>query len=197
MSRFIVIEGLDGAGTTTQTARLTETLSKRSLSVLATREPTNGPVGRILRSVLRGDADAPALETLPWLFAADRADHLYRSVLPALAAGTWVISDRYYHSSLAYQMLTLPFQQIRDLNRAFRAPDLTVFLDVTVDACLERISNRPEKEIFEERSRLEAIDLNYQKVLAELRFQGENIVTIDGLQSPDEVERDILAAVDR
>ena len=143
---FLVLEGLDGAGTTTQSERLAQALSARG-EVVLTREPTDGPVGRIIREVLRGDQRAPTVDTLPWLFAADRADHLTRKVEPALRRGAYVVSDRYYHSSLAYQSLTLPLEDVSALN-SFRSPHITFFLDVPVDECLARIGKRGgEREI--------------------------------------------------
>src|SRR5258705_309057 len=99
---FIVLEGLDGAGTTTQTERLAAALRARGQTVLATAEPTDGPVGRLLRRFLSGELEieetAQAL-----LFAADRLHHLQNQIEPTLAGGAIVISDRYYLSNLAYQ----------------------------------------------------------------------------------------------
>lgn len=198
MSRFVVIEGLDGAGTTTQTERLCAWLATRGADPLATREPTAGPVGRVIRRVLRAEPDAPLPATLPWLFAADRADHLHREIEPALAAGRVVVSDRYYHSSLAYQSLELPLARVHALNADFRTPDLTLFLDVSIDVCLARIGSRGEaREIFEQRDRLEQIDAAYREVLALLERHGEPIVRIDGEQAPDEVAAAIAAHVAR
>lgn len=194
MSHFIVIEGLDGAGTTTQVERLRAHVEAAGEPVLATREPTEGPVGRVIRQVLSQAPDAPHIETLPWLFAADRADHLSRRVEPALAQGSWVISDRYYHSSLAYQSLTLPYDRVHALNADFRTPDLTVFVRVTVDACLERIGRRGAAlEIYERRDRMEAISASYDAVLEALSAAGEPIVEVDGHQAVDAVTRDIVA----
>jgi dTMP kinase len=196
MSRFIVIEGLDGAGTTTQTRRLVAWLGEQGVSAVETREPTRGPVGRIIRDVLAEAQGAPPMEVLPWLFAADRADHLHREVEPALAAGRWVVSDRYYHSSLAYQSLTLPLDQVRALNAGFRVPDLTLFVDVDVDECLRRIAARAHstgeaREIFERRDRMDAIHVSYERVIAVLHVAGQPIVTVDGHQSEDAVARAI------
>jgi dTMP kinase len=151
----------------------------------------------VIRQSLRAENGAPALPVLPWLFAADRADHLHREVEPALARGAWVISDRYYHSSLAYQSLTLPIERVHALNADFRVPDLTVYLDVPVQVCLARISDRPEKEIFEEQSRLEAIAASYRRVNAFLRARGERIVDVDGTQRPEAVLAAIVAEIDR
>jgi dTMP kinase len=192
MGRFIVIEGLDGAGTTTQVERLVDTIRARGQAVLATREPTSGPIGRIIRQTLRAEPDAPAVATLPWMFAADRADHLSRTVDPALADGTWVVSDRYYHSSLAYQSLTLPLDDVLALNGMFRVPDVTVYLDVPVGVCLDRIERRGgEREIYEHRERLQLISRHYRTVIDTLWARGEPIVEIDATGTADEVQQRI------
>ena len=194
--RFIVIEGLDGAGTTTQVDRVVSALAARRIATVATREPTDGPVGRLIRRVLRAEPDAPDVRTLPWLFAADRADHLYGKVLPTLDSGKWVVSDRYLHSSLAYQSLTLPLERVHALNADFLSPDLTFFLDVPVDVCLTRMDGRSEREIFEHREQLEQISASYTRVLDFLEAKGQRIVRLDGTQSPEAVTGVILAAVD-
>ncbi|MBN2798005.1 MAG: dTMP kinase [Deltaproteobacteria bacterium] len=194
---FLVLEGLDGAGTTTQSARLVQWLGGLGLAVQPTREPTGGPVGRLIRTTLRGEPGSPRVESLPWLFAADRADHLHRLVEPALARGAWVVSDRYLHSSLAYQSLTQPMEQVLALNATFRAPDLTLFLDVSVDACLRRIEARTDapREIYEERERLERISALYQQGLDLLIARGDRVVRLEGELSVDEVSEAVRARV--
>ncbi len=185
MGRFIVIEGLDGAGTTTQAQRLADHLREGS-EVVQTHEPTDGPVGRVIRATLQRAAGAPLAASLPWLFAADRSDHLARTVVPALQRGAWVISDRYYHSSLAYQSLDHPLAWVHTLNQHFRVPDLTLFLGLDVEVCLARISARGEaREIFEERQALERISARYDAVLELLGGLGEPIVRLDADRSID------------
>lgn len=196
MSRFIVIEGLDGAGTTTQVAALAQHLRSHGHVVHETHEPTDGPVGRLIRASLRGAEGSVVEQALPWMFAADRADHLSRTVDPALHAGTWVVSDRYLHSSLAYQSLVLPLDDVYDLNRTFRVPDLTVFVDVDVEVCLARIEARGGvREIFERRDRLVAIRDAYEQVLDKLYGRGDPIVRVDGDAEIATVTARIVAAV--
>ena len=143
--RFIVLEGVDGCGSTTQTKRLVEALATRGYDARSTCEPSDGPVGALIRQALekrlrdaRGEARRFDWATLALLFAADRLDHVEATIAPALAAGAIVISDRYTLSSLVYQSVTAPsgseepLAWIHELNRAARAPDLTIVLDVGV-----------------------------------------------------------------
>ena len=106
--KFVVLEGMDGAGTTTQAARLAEALRARGVHVRLTREPSDGPIGMMVRQVLTGRIVSPAGRAPGWatmalLFAADRMDHVESEIEPFLLAGGTVISDRYDASSLAYQ----------------------------------------------------------------------------------------------
>lgn len=197
---FIVLEGLDGAGTTTQLARLAEGLEAHGHVVHRTREPSDGPVGRLIRRTLAHDPSAPAPATLPWMYAADRADHLAREIEPALARGEVVISDRYLHSSLAYQSLQQPLDEVAALNASFRVPDLTVFVEVPVSVSLARIEARlaregGEPELFEERAKLEAIRDAYHRVIERLCARGDRIHVVDGAGDINEVEAGIRASV--
>jgi dTMP kinase len=185
---FIVIEGLDGAGTTTQLSRLQARLEAVGHTVHPTREPTAGPVGRLIRQTLQRVPEAPAPATLPWMFAADRADHLHREIEPALARGEVVLSDRYLHSSLAYQSLQQPLDEVWALNASFRVPDLTLFVEVPVAESLRRIAARGgERELFEEEERLVAIRDSYHRVIERLRGRGDAIVVVDGSGSIEAV----------
>jgi dTMP kinase len=197
VGKFVVVEGLDGAGTTTQSARLVAHLEARGVAVLATREPTGRPVGQLIRRVLREEPDTPSPAALPWLFAADRADHLASVVEPALNQRKWVVSDRYYPSSLAYQSVEQPLERVLALNAGFRVPDLTFFLHVPVNTCLQRIGGRAHREIFENQERLELVEARYQAVMALLRARGEPVIDVDGSAPVDEVAARLAAEVDR
>ncbi len=198
MSPFVVIEGLDGAGTTTQVERLVTQLRADGADVFQTREPTGGPIGKVIRRSLSADPEAPPVEALPWMFAADRADHVFRFVEPARARGTWVVSDRYVPSSLAYQSLTLPLEQVFALNAHFPVPDALIYVDVAVDMCLERIGGRDEaREIYERKGQLVAIDAAYHRVLDRLRARGDRVDVVDGAGTVDEVADAIQTIVRR
>src|SRR5580700_7954803 len=109
--RFVVLEGIDGSGTTTHVARLADRLRARKQTVRTTREPSDGPIGTLVRQVLTGrivvpGGRAPNWTTMALLFAADRMDHIEAEIDPWLASGGVILSDRYDASSLAYQSVS-------------------------------------------------------------------------------------------
>jgi dTMP kinase len=164
---FITIEGLDGSGGTTQLAMLADAFAAREpgREVVRTREPSPGPVGVLLRQALAGGEIGDAV--FPYLFAADRRDHLDRVVLPALARGAVVISDRYALSSYAYQSLAVGLERVMAINADFPAPDLTVVLDLPAEDCLARITARGgTRERFETLERLRAVAAAYDAAIA-------------------------------
>jgi dTMP kinase len=195
VSRLVVIEGIDGAGTTTQARRLVDELEARGVAAHLTREPSDGPVGRLLREILAGRHAPTDATTHALLFAADRADHIQREVAPALAAGKVVVSDRWYHSSLAYQGAGEERAWIAELNRRARAPDLTLFLEVAPEVAAERRarSGRPD-ELFDALALQRRVAAGYREVMAELGAR-EPIALLDGERSADEVAADCLARV--
>lgn len=197
--RFLVIEGLDGSGGTTQSGRLAAWLADNGcLEVVTTREPSDGPVGRFTRASLAHGAPEDRIgdAVLPYLFAADRRDHLDRTILPALERGACVVSDRYYHSSLAYQSLSVGLHRVAELNHGFRAPDLTVFLDLEPEACLERILARGgTRDRFEELERLRMVREAYDAVLGLCRTRGERLVRVDASGTRDAIFAQLLEHV--
>jgi dTMP kinase len=193
--RFIAIEGLDGSGGTTQIARLAAVLHAQGRDVLVTGEPTKLPVGRLIRQALRGEAPLPD-GVLPYLFAADRRDHLEREILPALAAGTWVLSDRYLASSLAYQSLAMDFGRVVALNADFRLPCLTIMLALSPAASLARVTARGQQlERFEVLETLRRVEQGYARALSWCRSQGAAVAEIDASGSVEEVHAAVLASV--
>jgi dTMP kinase len=201
---LIVLEGVDGAGTTTQTELLCAAL-RPSVPLHSTREPSTGPIGALLRQALTGrwvtpspfGVRAPGAVTLALLFAADRQDHLEAEVLPLLAEGVSVVSDRYYHSSVAYQSLTAAddvprsIAWIRELNKHARQPDLTLVLDVPADVAERRRRARGGRELFDESQFQARLGEFYAEL--ERHFPGEAIVHIAGDRPPEAVAADILA----
>jgi dTMP kinase len=191
---LIAVEGLDGSGTTTQVRLLRERLERsldRSCPVHVTYEPSEGPIGLQIRLVLqhRVKMDPAALAAL---FAADRMDHLYHregGIAGWLERGTHVISDRYYLSSLAYQGMTMDWDWLWDMHERCIRPDVTLFVDVPVDICLERIAlGRGEHfDLFENRKALTRVRQSYLHAIDRLHQAGEQIEVIGGDAPPDQV----------
>jgi dTMP kinase len=193
--RLIVLEGIDGSGTTTQTRRLGDALRARGHDVHLTREPSDGPVGRLLRAILAGREPAADATTMALLFAADRADHQAREVDPAIARGTLVISDRWYHSSLAYQGDGEERAWIKQLNGRARRPDLTVLLEVPAEIAAARraADDRPE-ELYDRLEVQRRVAAGYREVCADLGAS-ERIEILDGTRPPGEITEALLALV--
>lgn len=204
---FIAIEGIDGAGTTTQANRLAAVLRKRGLPLLTTHEPTDGPVGALIRQVLNGrvvvtgPAGSTSLgwSTLALLFAADRLDHLQAEIIPNLMDGVTVITDRYDASSIAYQGIVsgdaAVTEWIRTINARARRPDLTIILDVSPETALERRrfrGNRPD--LFEEEELQRRLARFYSTI--EQCLPGDRVLHIDGDADADAVHAGVLAAVE-
>ena len=198
--RLVVIEGLDGAGTTTQAARLVAHLTARGKAAHLTREPSDGPVGRLIREMLTGGHAIPGVKlsqgTFGLLFAADRLDHMQREVEPAIARGAICVSDRWYHSSLAYQGTGADRDWIAQLNSRALRPDLTIFLKVRPEVAAKRraAAGRTE-ELFEHIEMQREVDAGYRATIAELIAAGETIEILDGERTEDEVFAAILKAV--
>ena len=206
---FVVIEGLDGAGTTTQAGLLVERLQADGQPAVLTREPSDGPVGVLIRQMLSGRVVTPSVdgpnqsvgrEVLALLFAADRLDHIRAEIEPALAAGKVCVSDRYYHSSFAYQgdvddAEEMDLQWVRTLNERAWTPDLTVFLEASVDLCLSRMSGRGQRDIYETREKLARLERRYDQVMSALENEGEKIVRLDASRSRAELSDAIHKAV--
>ena len=196
--RFVVIEGLDGAGTTTQVARLATRLRRtETATVRTTREPSDGPIGTMIRQVLTGrivgaGGIAPGWATMALLFAADRLDHVEVEIEPLLASGVTVLSDCYDASSVAYQSIVSgsrgeqAIDWIRGLNRFARRPDLTVVLDVPPDVAATRREARGEAAQLYEQNEVQRALAAFYKDLPN-RMPGDRIVVLDGEGSLEEV----------
>lgn len=197
--KFIVLEGLDGAGTTTQIELLANFLRLRGIDAGITREPTDGPVGLLIRRVLRHEVDLDA-GALALLFAADRLDHLERSdgIKAALDAGQWLISDRYVLSSVAYQAAEgLDPTWVVELNERAITPDLTIFINADPETCMQRITGRGARaERFETLDRLREVDTYFRANLDNPALTGE-LIRIDGNRSIEEVAASIEDAAGR
>lgn len=193
--RFIVLEGIDGSGTTTQAARLVESLRASGHAVVNTREPSDGPIGVVLRQALRRRLVGLSDRALALLFAADRLDHLASVVEPALAEGKVVVSDRYVLSSLAYQGMRMPLGWVETLNAAARPADLTLYLEVDAGTAARRRQGRGgTDELFDADEVQRAVARAYGRVVRK-HTRAQRVVRVDGRAGADEVAREILARV--
>lgn len=197
--RFIVFEGLDGAGTSTQVFRLRDFLLLRGINVEVSKEPSNGPIGSAIRLAVEGRVSLDPT-ALALAFAADRADHLfntYNGIVTALDQGRWIISDRYVLSSLAYQGIDIDdMNWLTQINRFVIIPDLTIFVDAPVDVCARRIGMRSSHfELFHSTEKLEKVAANFSKVTGIKELVG-TLCVVDGTKDPDTVFKSLLPAMD-
>jgi len=177
MNKLIAIEGVDGAGTTTQCERLA-----RHFSLHMTREPSDRPIGKLLRQILRHELDVHEEKAVALLFAADRLDHIAGEIEPRLADGS-VITDRYVMSSIVYQSLAVDRAFVATINQHARPADLTILVDVDVDVAESRRKGRggPE-ERYDRRATQERLAAAYRVEAAH-----HGAVIVDGNGDADSV----------
>ncbi|MFB6159077.1 MAG: dTMP kinase [Candidatus Nanohalobium sp.] len=189
--RFIVIEGADGAGTTTQAEKLAD-----KHGFYLTEEPTENKVGEKVKQMISEDDYQPSSVALG--FASDRMVHIDEEIKIKLREGKTVICDRYYHSSLVYQpTMGLEFEWVKKLNRFALKPDLTFILDIEPDLGMKRIHQREEgkdENIFEDLDFQEKVVLKYRKLDEKL---DEDIEIIDSTQSKEKVHQNIEEALEK
>jgi dTMP kinase len=204
---FIVFEGIDGSGTTTQAERLrqwmhVEHAAGRLSPSCLTMEPTNGPIGVLLRKTLQGmklDPDdekpwCPSARGMALLFTADRLDHALNFINPRLNMGEHVVCDRYLHSTLAYQSLTANEPQDKALewlmvvSRGVPLPDLTIVLDVPPEEAAKRRALRAQAPELYEEDGLQVKLAEFYRTMPQRGVPG-HIEVVDGARSPDEVAK--------
>ena len=198
--KFIVIEGLDGSGKSTQIRLLTEKLRSLGRAVAETAEPTPTAIGGLVRDALAG-YPTRSPEEIAALFMADRVAHNtdpVRGINKMLADGKDVVCDRYYYSSLAYQGSVTDPAWVARINLdcpQIRRPDLCIFLDLDYAACCRRMDkDRSFREIYETEEMLNAVRKRYFDAFALLKGR-DNIVIVDAGRTVEEVAADIFAAV--
>jgi len=199
--RFITVEGSEGAGKSTHVATLVAHLEARGLDVLSTREPGGTPLAEDIRALLLARREEPldGLAELLLMFAG-RAQHLARVISPALAAGRWVVCDRFTDASFAYQGAgrDMGMEKVATLARLVHgdlAPDLTLYLDLPREVGLARARGRGELDRFEVESD-PFFDRVRQAYLDLAAAEPERIHTVDAAGSLQEVRDGVLAAVD-
>ena len=198
-AKFIVFEGIDGCGKSTQIERLAVALAARGRQVKTTAEPTDYDTGKMLREALSGRVKRTPHE-MAALFTLDRIVHNTAGdgIENTLSGGVDVLSDRYYYSSLAYQGSLCPYEWVKDMNvncPAIRRPDLCIFLDIPPKEALARIGKRGEdKEIYEKEDTLTLFRNTFLRVFDTL---GDRVAVIDATGTPDDVATRVLAATEK
>jgi dTMP kinase len=195
---FIVLEGIDGSGKSTQANLLKQYFLRKQETAIISSQPSNGIIGNLIRQALQQRiifTKNPNLfdEQMAYLFAADRHDHLYNDidgVFKSIASGSHVISTRYYFSSLAYNCHNPEqFDFVKQLNARFPNPDLTIYLDIPVSVSLQRLQERGQTEIYETETKLTKVRDNYQKIFAD--YDG-TLLILDGSKHPEEIYHKII-----
>lgn len=186
--KFIVIEGIDGSGSSTQAVRINQFLQNHKIKSHLTKEPTNYLIGGLIRSWLTGDWSSSAM-CLQLLFVADRAHHLEKEIIPMLEKNIHVVCDRYYFSTVAYGSLDIPdLDWLYEINKHFLKPDIVFYLRVSVDEAMQRMKqSRNSLELFEKEKELSKVIIQYENFTKKFSY----VIPIDGSQDPDKVTEDI------
>ena len=198
---FIVFEGIDSSGKSTQADLLKDYfLARKELAVISP-EPSSGIIGNLIRQALKQrvvfSRDRNLFDRqMAYLFAADRHDHLYNDidgVFKLIKNNYHVISTRYYFSSLAYNCDTVEqFEFIKKLNDRFPNPDLTVYLDIPIEISLARLQERSLQEIYENKTKLTKVREQYQQIFAS--YNGK-VIILDGTQDKCKIHQQITEFV--
>jgi dTMP kinase len=205
---FIVLEGIDGSGTTTQTAEIKKRFDSLGLPSHVTAEPSTGPVGSIIRQILTGrlvvrqhhGVSTPSWTTMSLLFAADRQDHVESEIWPNMRDGVNVICDRYVYSSIAYQSVSSKSEQsinwIHEINRFIKKPDLVLYLRIDPEEAQSRCRMRGQGiEIFDDPEFQHKLAKAYDKLARDL--DDVNLATIDGDRPIEDVAEECWSHVER
>ena len=193
LKNFIVFEGIDGAGTSTQIKKLVERGNSEfeSGSFVATAEPTSGETGRFLRRMLAGDFSVDE-KTNAYLFAADRCEHIFGKggVKELCDSGKTVVSDRYFFSSMAYQSVSCGEELPKLLNSPFPLPEYLFYFVIDPEISLCRVTARGEKkEIYETIEKQKKIAAQYEKVISDYeKTSGERGMKIIRIDASDSIE---------
>lgn len=192
MGRFVVLEGIDGSGKTTQVSALHKLLSSSGVDCYKTFEPTNLVAGKLIRQILTKEVGLHNKALAP-LFVSDRLDHLLNEnegLIAKIKAGTTVVCDRYYFSSYAYHGVDIDMEWVINANSIcaeLLKPDVTFFIDVAPELAFERIKqNRDTTDLFETLDRLKQVHENYLKAFDKLKST-EKIIMIDGNNSQEQI----------
>lgn len=197
---FIAFEGIDGSGKSTQVKLLADQLIKAGHKVYATFEPTDSPIGALIRSIFNHQLEADH-RVIAGLFVADRLDHLLNKsngILKKLEEGYTVITDRYYFSSYAYHGTHMDMDwviQANSLSADLLRPDLNIYIDISPDLSMERLKKgRTSIELYETIENLRNVREKYMKAFEQLKFN-ENVFITDGNRSAESIAADIWSEI--
>lgn len=208
---YIVIEGIDGSGKSSQVAALSSYFQKQGKPVVAMREPRKkeGIIGELIQKILHGKVTVPPV-ALQYLFSADRRMHHEEVIIPALKQGKVVISDRCFWSAVPYGILDqedfanvknsantlLASQSILSLYHQFIVPDYTFYLSVSLDEAWKRTARKTheKKEIYESKEKIAKVIPGYEWLLQEFP---EEFTVIDGERPEEEVTATIISAINK
>jgi dTMP kinase len=195
---FIVLEGIDGSGTSTQAQLLKDYFLAQSDKAVISPEPSSGPIGNLIRDTLKQrifftHQQERLDEQLAYLFAADRHDHLYNDidgVYKLINDGFHVISTRYYFSSLAYNSQTKEqFDFVKKLNDRFPNPDLVIYIDLPIEVSLTRLEERSSREIYETQTKLTKVKENFLQIFQ--HYKDVQLI-VDGTDSKQNIHQQIV-----
>ncbi len=199
--KFIVFEGIDGSGKSTQIKLLSKHLRERGISCYLTCEPTDSPFGALVHQCMTGRVETDE-RTIALLFAADRLDHINNTkngILKMIEDGTTVICDRYYLSSYAYNGAYTPLDWVVEANRLSAEtlrPDVNIFIDITPEASLERLKKRGVAERYEKLESLRAVRDKYFEIFE--RFKGvERVEIVKSREKISDTELEIRKIADK
>ena len=200
-AKFITLDGIDGAGKSTNLEVIKHWFAQRSLPVIFTREPGGTPVGEALREILLNPATQAGLRTETLLMFAARQQHIESVILPALAQGIHVVSDRFTDATFAYQGggRGVPFADIETLENWVQGslrPHLTLLLDVPLEVSMSRIAQAREKDRFEQ-EQADFFTRVRAAYLSRAAAAPERYAVIDSNRDLSAVKHDIEAALNR
>ncbi len=198
LKNFIVFEGIDGSGTSTQIKELSKKLEQKIVHF--TCEPTDSQIGKFLRKILKG-TEIVTPQTISLLFAADRAEHLYSKdgIIEKCNKGEIVISDRYLFSSLAYQSHTCGKELPQIVNSAFPLPEILFYFSINPETALKRVLKRDgnDTEIFENLEYQKKTEAEYNRIINEYKNQntGMKIIKLDATLPIEDITKKIFTVI--
>lgn len=211
--KFIVLEGNEGCGKSTQTKLLGEYLSTKNIPFYMTNEASDGPIGKIIRSEYLSGKRKADNRILNTLYVADRLDHITNEddgMIYKINDGINVVSDRYYMSSAAYhssffyddpeecKRAMIDILRMNEINMRLMIPDVTLYLKTSAELCYERVNKREDtSEIFDNLESIKKVSYCYDQAAGYLRSHGENIIIVDGNNSIDVVHNNIVGIINQ